>query len=73
LFSHFWKKWKGTIKKEFVNNVRPVHWSNIKKGYSAKKKLELRRGKLTKAKKNKSNISKKFNPNQMELNLGGGK
>ena len=54
-----------------MNNVRPVHWSNIKKGYSAKKKLELRRGKLTKAKKNKKNFSKKFNPNQMELDLGG--
>ena len=70
LFSHFWKKWKNTIKREFVNNVRPVHWSNIKKGYSAKKKLELRRGKVNKIKKKSK--SKNFDPNQLELTLNNG-
>ena len=60
LFTHFWKKWKGVIKREFVNFIRPVHYSYLKKGYSAKKKLELRRGK-------KMNKVKKVK--QLEINL----
>ena len=70
LFSTFWKKWKGKIKSDFVNNVRPVHWSNIKKGYSAKKKLELRN--LLKLNKIKLKKGKSKNPNQLEIPIFGG-
>ena len=44
---------KGKIKKEFVNNVRPVHWSNIKKVILLKKKLELVEVNLNKIKPKK--------------------
>ena len=66
LFAHFWKRWKSIIKKEFVNNVNQPSWQHLKKGYSATKKRQLRKGKMVKK------IQKK-EIQQVELNLQGGK
>ena len=66
LFAHFWKRWKSIIKKEFVNNVNTPSWQHLKKGYSATKKRQLRKGKMI-----KKNLTKEIK--QVELNLQGGK
>jgi hypothetical protein len=50
LFAYFWKRWKGIIKSEFVNNVKTPSWQHLKKGFSATKKRQLRLGKKTKLK-----------------------
>ena len=57
-----WDKWKNIIKRDFVDNIQTPHWTYIAKGLSAKKKLELRKGKPVR----KPII-------QTELNLQGGK
>ena len=59
LFAHFWGKWKQIIKSEFVNNVKTPSWQHLKKGYSAKKKRELRLNKKAKGKPKKARNIKK--------------
>merc|ERR1711965_1169909 len=53
LFAYFWKRWKGIIKSEFVNNVNTPSWQHLKKGYSATKKRKLRKGVKGKSQKTK--------------------
>jgi hypothetical protein len=68
LFAHFWKRWKSIIKSEFVNNVKTPSWQHLKKGYSAKKKRELRLNKISKRKpKKKANIKKQAIQLEMAL------
>jgi len=55
LFAYFWKRWKSIIKSEFVNNVNTPSWQHLKKGYSATKKRQLRKGV-----KKKMKIKKEF-------------
>ena len=62
LLMYAWDKWKNIIKRDFVDNIQTPHWTYIAKGLSAKKKLELRKGKPVR----KPII-------QTELNLQGGK
>lgn len=69
LFSHFWKKWKSTIKRDFVNNVKPVHWSYLKKNLSATKKLELRKGKKATKKNRSKSVNVKETAKQLEMPL----
>jgi hypothetical protein len=59
LFAHFWGKWKQIIKSEFVNNVKTPSWQHLKKGYSAKKKRELRLNQKAKGKPKKARNIKK--------------
>lgn len=59
LFAHFWGKWKQIIKSEFVNNVKTPSWQHLKKGFSAKKKRELRLNQKAKGKPKKARNIKK--------------
>jgi hypothetical protein len=54
LFAYFWKRWKSIIKSEFVNNVNTPSWQHLKKGYSATKKRQLRKGIKSKKQKTKT-------------------
>ena len=64
LLSLFWGKWKNIIKKEFVNYIKPIHHSYIKRGMTAKDKRQIRLG--------NKDVLKKY-PTQKELKLIGGK
>jgi hypothetical protein len=57
LFAHFWRKWKATIKKDFVNDIRGVSLKNIKEGVSIKDRLAIRRGEKVLPKKTKTKKS----------------
>lgn len=50
LLMYCWEKWASIIKRDFVDNVQTPHWTLLKKGLSANKKLELRKGKINKTK-----------------------
>ncbi len=71
LFSHFWRKWKATIKKDFVNDIRGVSLKNIKEGVSIKDRLKLRRGEtvLPKKKKTKQNDPSKARENALQMEM----
>ena len=64
LLSLFWGKWKNIIKKEFVNYIKPIHHSYIKRGMTAKDKRQIRLG--------NKDVLKKYTT-QKELKLIGGK
>jgi len=43
LLMECWKKWDLHIRKDFVNNIKPVSWQHFNKGLSMKQKLANRR------------------------------
>ena len=43
LLMECWRKWDLHIRKEFVNNIKPVSWQKFNKGLSMKQKLADRR------------------------------
>ena len=73
LLCHFWKKWEKKIKQGFVNNVKGVSLSDIKKVVPQYIRYAKQIGDLETVKNWKQQQARPRPPRQAELNLQGGK